>query len=185
MKSYLQTLYRTKDIFFEVHTSKATCAPANRQDGELRKLMADQHAKEVHHRTFTNRCRLGDQGRVERSDWCVDLILRENQLNFINMHSLTVFASHVQRFGSISMYSTKIGELAHKDQIKDRYRRSNKHGATRQILSHYGRQQVLGIRLQTIESLSRVEGLIVVEDGGMEMLTGSGGSRPRRFLQAV
>ena len=66
------------------------------------------------------------------------------------------------------MYSTEIGELAHKDQIKDRYRRSNKNEAARQILSHYGRQHALGIRLQTIEALSKVEGVIVVEDSGME-----------------
>ena len=34
------------------------------------------------------------------------------------------------------MYSTEIGELAHKDQIKEGYRSSNKNEAARQILSH-------------------------------------------------
>jgi len=81
--------------------------------------MADQRAKEVCHSTVANRCRLADQERVERSDRQADLIRRENHFNFIKMHYLTHFASHVQRFGSISMYSTKIDELAHKDQIKD------------------------------------------------------------------
>jgi len=81
--------------------------------------MADQRAKEVRHRTVANRRRLADQERVERSDWRADLIRRENHFNFIKMHYLTHFASHVRRFGSISMYSTEIGELAHKDQIKD------------------------------------------------------------------
>jgi len=47
------------------------------------------------------------------------------------------------------MYSTEIGELAYKDQIRRAYPRSNKNEAARQILSHYGRQQALGIRLQT------------------------------------
>jgi len=170
-ESYLQTFHQTQDIFLEFPTSKATRAQANRQDWELRELMADQRAKEVHQRTVVNYCRLADPDSVERSDRRADLIRRENYFNFIKMHYLTHFASHVPRFGSISMYSTEIGELAYKDQIKDGYRRSNKNEAARQILSHYGRQHALGIRLQIIEALSKVEGVIVVEDSGMEMPT--------------
>jgi len=166
MESYLQTFHRTKDIFLEFRTSKVTRAEANRQDRELTELMADQHAKEVCHTTVANRRRLADPERVERSDRRADLIRCENHFNFIKMHYLTHLASHVRRFGSISMYSTEIGELEHKDQIKDCYRRLNKNEAARQILSHYGRQHALGIRLQTIEALSKVEGVIVVEDEG-------------------
>ena len=98
---------------------------------------------------------------VESSDQREDLIQRENQFNFIKMHYLTQFASHVRSFGSISIYSTKIGELAYKDLIKDGYHMSNKNEAARQILLHYGVQLPLGIRLQTIEALSKVEGVIV------------------------
>jgi len=83
------------------------------------------------------------------------------------------------------MYSTKIGELAHNDQIKDGYCRSNKNEAAQQILSHNGRQHALGIWLQTIEALSKVEGVIVVEDSGMEMPTVSGRSTPRRVLKGL
>jgi len=145
--------------------------------------MADQRAKEVHHGTVANRRRLADQVRVERSDRQADLIWREKHFNFIKMHYLTHFASHVRRFGSISMYSTEMGELAHKDQNKDGYRRSNKNEAARQILSHYDRQHAQGIRLQTIESLLKVEGVIVVEDSGMEMLTVPSCSSPGRVLK--
>jgi hypothetical protein len=81
------------------------------------------------------------------------------------------------------MYSTEIGELAHKDQIKDGYRRSNKNDAARQILSQYGRQHALGMRLQTIEALSKVKGVIVAEDSGMEMPAFSSHSTPRRVLK--
>jgi len=84
--------------------------------------MADQGAKEVDHRTVPNRRRQADQERVERSNRQVDLIRRENYLNSIKIHYLTHFASHVWRFGSLSMYSTEIGELVHQDQIKDGYR---------------------------------------------------------------
>ena len=95
------------------------------------------------------------------------------------MDYLTRFASSVRRFGSISLYSTEIGELAHKNQIKDGYCRLNKNKAAPQIISHYGHQHVLGIRLQTIEALSKVEGVIVLEDSGMEMPTVPSRSTPR------
>jgi len=68
MESYLQTFHWTKDIFIEFRTSKATRAQANRQDRELRELMADQPAKEVHYGTVTNRPRRADQERVDRSN---------------------------------------------------------------------------------------------------------------------
>jgi len=113
LESYLQTFHRTKVIFLEFRTSKATRAQANRQDRELRELMSDQRAKEVRHRRVANRCRLADQERVERSDRQADLIRCENHFNCFKMHYMTHFASHVPRFGSISMYSTEIGELAH------------------------------------------------------------------------
>jgi len=183
MESYLQTFHLTKHMFLEFCTWKATRAQANRQDRELMELIADLRAKEVHHRTVANRRQLADQERVERSDRRADLIRRENHFNFIKMHYMTHFASHVQRFGCISMYSTEIGQLAHKDQINDGYRRSNKNEAARQILSHYGRQHALGIRLQTIEALSKVEGVIVVEGSGVEMPPVSSCSTPRRVLK--
>jgi len=180
MESNLQTLHRTKYIVLEFRTSKATRAQANCQDRELRELMADQHAKEVHHRTVANRRWLPDQERVERSDRQADLVPRENHFNFIKMHYLTHFGSHVRHIGCISMYSTEICELAHQHQIKDGYRRSNKNEAARQILSNYGCQHALGIRLQIIEALSKVEDVIVVDDCRREMPTVSSRSTPRR-----
>ena len=45
MESHLQTFHQTKVIFLEFRTSMATRAQANRQDQELRELMADQRAK--------------------------------------------------------------------------------------------------------------------------------------------
>jgi len=145
--------------------------------------MADQGAKEVHHRTVANRCRLADPERVERSDQRENLIQRENHFNFIKLHYLTHFASHIRRFGSISIYSTEIDELAYKDQIKDGYHRPNKNDVTQQILSQYGRQHALEMRLQTIEALSKAKGVIVAEDCGMEMPAFSSHSTPRPVLK--
>jgi len=112
----------------------------------------------------------------------VDLIRHENHFNFIKMHYLSHLASHVRHFGSISIYSTEIDELAHKEQIKDVYRRSNKNEAARQILSQYGRQHALGMRLQTMEAVLKTA-VIVVGNSGMEMPTSSSRSAPRRRLK--
>jgi len=81
------------------------------------------------------------------------------------------------------MYSTEIGELANKDSIKDRYHRSNKKDATRQLMSEYGRQHALGMRLQSIDAGSQVKDVIVAEDSTMEMLAFSGHCTPRRVLK--
>ena len=110
------------------------------------------------------------------------MIQRENHFNFIKMHYLSHFGCHVRRFGSIVMDPTEIGELAHKEQIKEGYRRSNKNNAARQILSYYGRKQALGMRLQTIEALAKAENAFVMVNGGMETLASSR-SAPWRVLK--
>jgi len=82
------------------------------------------------------------------------------------MRYLSHFSSHVQRFGSISRYSTEIGELAYEDLIKEGNRRSDKTEAACQILSHYGRQHALGMRLQTLDILLKAQNFVQVEGTG-------------------
>ena len=61
------------------------------------------------------------------------------------------------------MYSTEFGELAHKDQIKDGWRRSNKNDAAQQILYSYGRQHAIQMRLLNLDSLRRPGTQILVD----------------------
>src|SRR5437879_13806351 len=102
---------------------------------------------------MAKRRRQVDQVRLQRFNQQADLIRQENQFNSIKMYYLSHFSSHVRCFGSKLIYSTEIGELAHKEQIKEGYHRSNKNEATHQILSQYGRQHALGMRLQTLDIL--------------------------------
>ena len=183
MAWYLQTFHQTKDIFLEFHTSKATHTEPNRQNRDLRELMANQHAKQIRHNTVAQRYWQIDQERLERSNRWADLIWQENHFNFFKVYYLSHFTSHVQRFGSISMHSTEIRELAHKEQIKDSYWRSNKNDAARQIFSQYGRQHALGMRLQTMEALLKTKGVIVGGNSRMPMLTSSSRSAPRQVLK--
>ena len=67
-----------------------------------------------------------DEARIERANQWAELIPRENHFNFIKTHFLNHFVQYVRRFGPVPMYSTDIGELAHKEQIKEGYGRSNK-----------------------------------------------------------
>ena len=115
IEGYLQTFHQTKDIFLEFRTSKCTRAEVNLQDRELRRLMANQIAQEAHHISAAQPPRQADQNRLQRINRRADLIQRENYFNFIKMHYLSHFVSHVRRFGSILMYSTKMGELAQKE----------------------------------------------------------------------
>ena len=92
--------------------------------------MANEIVQEAHHISAAQRRRQADQNRLQRVNLGgADLIQRENHFNFIKMHYLSHFVSHLRRFGSILMYSTEMGELAHKEQIKEGYRRSNKSNA--------------------------------------------------------
>jgi len=144
--------------------------------------MANQHCNEARHKTTAKRHPQVDQERLEGANQGADLTRRENQFNFIKMNYMSHFASHVRYFGSISMYSTEIGKLVHKEQINDGYRRSNKNEAARQILLQYGRQHALGMCLQSIEALLKT-GVIVVGNSGMEMPTSASRSAPRRMLK--
>ena len=144
--------------------------------------MANQITQEAHHISAAQRRRQADQNRLQRANRRADLIQRENHFNFIKMPHLSHFVSHVQYFGSILMYSTEMGKVAHKEQIKESYRRSNNDNAARQILLNYGRKHALGRRLQTIEALSKAENAFVMGTARMEALASSP-SAPRRVFK--
>src|SRR5437879_9476634 len=95
IEKYLLLFDQTKDVFLEFQTSKATRAKANRQDQELRAHMANQHARAPPSHSAAKRRRLADEERRQRIDQRADFIQRENHFNFIKMHYLRHFASHV------------------------------------------------------------------------------------------
>ena len=82
--------------------------------------------------------RVRDEDCEEENDRRMDLIQSESHFNFIKMNLLIHFGDHIRQFGNIPMYSMEYGELAHKEQIKDPWRRSNKNDVARQILQGYG-----------------------------------------------
>jgi len=65
------------------------------------------------------RRRMHDDDRDEENELRMDMIHGESHFNFIKMHLLSHFCDIIRQFGNIPMYSTEIGELAHKTQIKE------------------------------------------------------------------
>jgi len=124
---------------------------------------ADELSKELHHQRAQMRERVPpSQRRRIRDDDCeaendqrMELIHSESIFNFVKMHLISHFHDHIYMFGNIPMYCIEYGELAHEEQIKDGWRRSNKIAAARQILSSYSRQHAIRMRLLNLEFLQR------------------------------
>jgi len=89
----------------------------------------------------------------EQNPLRMDMIHKESHFNFVQMHLLSHFSDHIRQFGNIPMYSTEFRELAHKEQIQDGWRRSNKNDVEPQILHSYGRQHAIRMRLLNLNSL--------------------------------
>lgn len=151
MEHYLDQFHRMKGIFLEFRVTKRTLAKVDEQRREIRHQRT-QMSQPV---APSKRRRIRDDDREEEHERRMDLIHRESHFNFIKIHLLSHFSDHIRQFGNIPMYSTEFGELAHKEQIKDGWRRSNKNDAARQIVHSYSRQHAIRMRLLNLESLRR------------------------------
>ena len=130
MEDYLGRFHQMKDIFLEFRESKRTQAKIDEERKELR----HQRAQINQRLAPSKRRQVRDQDREKENDQSIDLIHSESHFNFIKMHLLIHFSNHIRQFGNIPMYSPEYGELAHKEPIKDPWRRSNKNDMARQIL---------------------------------------------------
>ena len=99
------------------------------------------------------RRRLLDENCMARADKHSEILRNRSPFDFIKIHLLVHYCSDVQKFGNIPMYSTDVGELAHKVQVKEGDRDSNKNDASCQILHYYGRVHVVSTRLVTLCAL--------------------------------
>jgi len=143
MEDYLDQFHKLKDIFLEFRVTKLAQDKVDKQGKEIgcqRALVIERVAPSL-------RRRMRDDNRQEESDLCLKLVRSEWHFNFIKMHLLSHFCDHICQFGNIPMYSTEIGELAQKMQIKDGWHQSNKNDAACQIVHSYGRQHAIRMRL--------------------------------------
>jgi len=118
MEEYLDQFHRMKDIFLEFRVTKRTQAKVDKQRKEIRR----QRALMRERMATSQRRRMRDDDRDEEDELRMDIIHGESHFNFIKIHLLSHFCDHIRQFGNIPMYSTEIGELAHKTQIKEGWR---------------------------------------------------------------
>jgi len=149
MEDYLNQFHKLKDIFLEFRVTKRTQDNVDKQRKEIRR----QRALVIERVAPSLRGQKRDDNCQEENTLCLDLVRGESHFNFIKMHLLSHFCDNIPQFGNIPMYSTEIGELAHKTQIKAGWRQSNKNDAARQIVHSYGRQHAIRMRLLNLESL--------------------------------
>ena len=115
----------------------------------------------------------GSRNTSQVNQW-TDFIQQENHFNFINIHYLNHFSSNIQHFRWTSRYSTHIGELAYKDQIKACHCRPNKNEASYKTLSYYSLKHALGIRPKTLDNLLKAENVLVIQSTGRETVAAHG-----------
>jgi hypothetical protein len=154
LEQYLGEFHAHKDVFLEYRTSKTTRAKAKVMEKQLRETQGkamDTAAKKG--LTAAQRRKLNADHGKERENQTWQIQIEESHFNFVKIHLLSHYRAHVERFGNIPMFSTEAGESAHRDQIKDGYRRSNRNNATKQILDRYDQQLAMGIRLGTLKAL--------------------------------
>ena len=197
MEQYLEAFHRYKGVFQEFRRSKKTREDADANDEQLR-LELQRELKDAGPVTAAERRRRLDANRAQRANKREEILRSQSHFNFIKLHLLVHYCSHVRQFGNIPMYSTDIGELAHKVQIKEGYRHSNKNDASRQILDFYGRVHAVSMRLLTLRTLQAgaLDSDELSGDAERRFLDGTGryrppmgqiqaeGARPRRLLKA-
>jgi len=113
-EDYLDRFHRMKDIFLEFRVTKRTQAKVDKQGKEIRR----QRALIRERLAPSQRRRMRDDNQDQEDELRMDMIHSESHFNFIKIHLLSPFCDHIHQFGNIPMYSTEIGELAHKTQIR-------------------------------------------------------------------
>jgi hypothetical protein len=154
MERYLRDFHHHKHVFQEFRTSKKTRMGAAANDQQLR-FEFERQMKDAGRVSAAKRRRILAANRAQRTEEHEEYLRSQSHFNFIKIHLLVHYSSHVREFGNIPMYSTDVGELAHKVQIKEGYRSSNKIDALRQILAYYGRIHAFSMRYLTLHALEK------------------------------
>jgi len=148
MHDSLETFHKEKYIFQEFRVGKRAKKGIDKLIAEMALTQAAETlARKNSGESAAKRRRVTVRQREELAATREEEAAEKAHFNFIKMHLLEHFGSTVQRFGSIPLFSTDISELAHKTQIKESYRRSNKNNAATQILDNYGRVHAFGMHV--------------------------------------
>src|SRR5437588_5190696 len=152
MQDSLETFHEEKGIFQEFRVGKRAKKGIEKSVAKLASLHAmETRARKASGESAAKRQRVAVRHREELVAAREDEASERALFNFLKMNLLEQFGSTVQRFGSIPLFSTDISELAHKTQIKESYRRSNKNNAALQILDNYSHVHAFGMHILNLK----------------------------------
>jgi hypothetical protein len=154
MEKYLKDFHQYKEVFREFRRSKATTEEAREHARDVRETQ-QQELEDFESLTATQRKHLEKEMRLELQGEIEDVHRGSSHFNFVKMHLITHYQSHVKRFGNIRMYSTEVTEVSHKLYIKDGYHRSNHRDASQQILDRYNSTHIFRNRIQSLTQLAQ------------------------------
>jgi hypothetical protein len=150
MKAYLADFHRLKDVFLEFHAYKKVREGATQVATEMRKTLEAETRADTGQISRSNRetiTREVNDARIEYQ--------RDNaHFNIPKLHLLSHFAGHIKKFGSIPQGSTEFTEAAHKEQINDEFRRSNRVNYIPQILAGYDRRHSMKMKSYEVKGQS-------------------------------
>ncbi|KAL0630484.1 hypothetical protein Q9L58_010669, partial [Maublancomyces gigas] len=154
MESYLQSFHNHKDIFLEFRKSKKAKAKATAADKFLRQVQTNAASTAVKPLQASKNRKVAAEDKLEKSDQLRNIYRKESHFNFIKIHLSAHFTGHVKPFENIPRYSTEVGEVSRRKQIKVGYRASNRIHYTKQILEHYAYRQTVTLHAMAIRMVA-------------------------------
>lgn len=176
MEQYLTDFHRYKDVFLEFRAGRTAQKEATIAVSQLR-AEQDEGMEELSLSAGTRR-RLAVDERHERNEARIEVLRGRSHFNFVKMHLPQHYRDHVIRYGSLPAYSTELGEAAHKSQMKNPYKLTNRLNYEEQIIAGYTREAAMKMRVKNVAqwvedgcySLETVKPLGVQDGDSMNLL---------------
>jgi hypothetical protein len=146
LQGYLQAFHTHKTIFLQFRANKAARLAADAASKEVRRTLTEHQANRqpVSQNQRRRNAEIAHSEALEQREAVLEELA---DFNFPKIHLLSHFTDSIRQFGSLPMWSTESMEAAHKYQVKDGYRASNR-GKTyeKQFIEYYTRRQTIRVR---------------------------------------
>jgi hypothetical protein len=145
LQQYLQAFHTHKDIFLQFRANRSARAAADAAGKETRRVLAEHQTVDCFPKRNKRRY-IAEEIHMEVLEQRQAVLEEMSDFNFPKLHILLHFSDSIKQFGSLPMWSTESMEAAHKYQVKDGYRASNK-GKTyeEQFIEYHTRRQTIRI----------------------------------------
>ena len=140
MNDYLADFHRHKEVFLQYRAGKITKRAAASSGAAFAAQLKEARESEPGwtRLSVTAKNRQIDRDKALAAMQMEAALKDDSSFNFVKMHLLTHFTSHVKELGHLSNVSSELPETLHRE-LKDAFRRSNKVNADFQILQTMAR----------------------------------------------